>query len=270
MDSYMAGIIVALIGLGIILVASFSFVQPLPRLGLPTKTRAFTYWLVGGGYIIVATGSGMIRQTFPEEVREPFLFLPMLAVLGAFILSCIALVRPLPKLWLATRGRAGYVLALSLGLMSVLSILLPEPPPPTPEELAAQAAEAERQRTEQAAEERRKAAEERREAAEEVAEKLQSLGEDYIHAAAVRCEDHIEQLAKYDFEWTTRWGERIFSWYTWSDLGTDGATIKYMGDKIRFQNGFGAFSHYTYTCHYDTEEETIIHVSATQGRLPMR
>ncbi|MCY4388356.1 MAG: hypothetical protein OXC18_14790 [Desulfurellaceae bacterium] len=146
----MAGIIVSLVGLGIVIGASVSFVYPLPGL----TTNRGRGWTVVVGYGVLCWGSTIIRQTVPEELREPFADPIMLVILGVFVLSCIALIRPSPNLWLSTRKQAGYVCGLSLGLMVVASQLLPEPPPPTSEELAALAAEAKREAEEAEAERR--------------------------------------------------------------------------------------------------------------------
>ena len=94
---------------------------------------------------------------------------------SAMIVSIVALVRPLPKLWLPTRKRAGYVCGLSFVLMVAAGAFLPEPPPPTPEELAAIAAEEKREA--EAAEARRKAEEAEAEAARRVEEREQALAQ---------------------------------------------------------------------------------------------
>ena len=60
-------------------------------------------------------------------------------VLMTGIVSLIAVLHPLPRLWLPTRKTAGCVLALSFGLLAVGGAHLPEPPPATPEEFEAQA-----------------------------------------------------------------------------------------------------------------------------------
>lgn len=148
MSGAVIGSVLMLVGIGIMVGASIALVRPLPLLGLMTKKRAG--WTVVASYFILFAGSGIVRQTVPEEEIEPFLFLPSLPVFGAsilsgiavFILSCIDLFRPLPKFWLLT---AGYIFALSVGSIFVIGLFIPEPRFPTPEEIAARA-EAERQK----------------------------------------------------------------------------------------------------------------------------
>ena len=95
----MGGIIAALVGLGIMIVAFVSFVYPLP--GLTTKRGRG--WTVVVGYSVLLWGSTIIRQTVPEELREPFATPIGFVVFGMLVLSVIALIRPSPNLWLSTR-----------------------------------------------------------------------------------------------------------------------------------------------------------------------
>ena len=90
-------------------------------------------------------------------------FIIFVALIAGMV-SLIAVLYPLPKLWLPTRKRAGSVLALSFGLMIVGGALLPKRPPPTPEELATQA-EAKKQTAQARAEARMKEAEAKRQKA---------------------------------------------------------------------------------------------------------
>ena len=286
----MEGIIIALVGLGIVIVASVSFVYPLPGL----TTNRGRGWTVGVGYCVLFWGSTIIRQTVPEELREPFDGPITFVVLGMFVLSCIALIRPSPNLWLSTRKQAGYVCGLSLGLMAVAAQIAPEPPPPTPEELAAIAAEEKREAEEAKA--RRKAEEEGRRISEAAAEierrteerergvreiearkaAIQEWGEEHLSDAERHCEDRIEQHAEADFEWTTGWGDSIFQAWTAMDLTntekknpviTESTILLYTGDKIRFQNSFGVFRNQKYGCSYHPDSKTVINVMVAPGRF---
>lgn len=85
-------------------------------------------------------------------------------------------------------------------------------------------------------------------------------------SAAVECAPQIERLAKYSFEWTDRWYEPKFSHYRWSDKAR--GIVTYIGDKIKLQNGYGAWAFYTYSCNFDVIRKTVLDVQASEGRLP--
>ena len=44
--------------------------------------------------------------------------------------------------------------------------------------------------------------------------------------------------------------------------------ITYVGDKISFQNGFGAWVNSTYACDYEAGTDTAFDARAWAGRLP--
>ena len=44
--------------------------------------------------------------------------------------------------------------------------------------------------------------------------------------------------------------------------------VTYVGDKIKFQNGFGAWQFATYACDYDPIADDVLNVDASLGRLP--
>jgi hypothetical protein len=94
---------------------------------------------------------------------------------------------------------------------------------------------------------------------------LQCWGDKHLIAAGVWCRDKIEKLAKYQAEWTDRWYEQKFSRFRWADR-TKG-TLVYTGDKVKFQNGFGAWSPMTYSCEFDPLEKKILNVNAWEGRI---
>jgi uncharacterized protein YgiM (DUF1202 family) len=89
-------------------------------------------------------------------------------------------------------------------------------------------------------------------------------GEKKSSIAAVYCPREVEKLAKYQAEWTDGILEPKFSHYRWKDKGT--GIITYIGDKVKFQNGFGAWQVYTYECDVDTINETPLYVRAQPGR----
>lgn len=64
--------------------------------------------------------------------------------------------------------------------------------------------------------------------------------------AEVTCQYLIENHAKYDHEWTS-W-TALEKWL-WGDKKK--GTIKYGGDNVKFQNGFGAWQKMYYWCTFD-------------------
>ena len=103
--------------------------------------------------------------------------------------------------------------------------------------------------------------------AEELACKddLQCMGDKFLVAAAVLCKGHVEALGQYDFEWTDGMLEPKFSHFRWKNKNK--GIVTFIGDKIKFQNGFGAWQIHTYECDFDTENNTPLEVRAKPGRI---
>jgi hypothetical protein len=135
-----------------------------------------------------------------------------------------------------------------LSLVGIVGVAITEPP------TAEQAATAEQAKADKAAEERRCAAD------------LKCIAEKNISYASVRCNGQIERLAKNDFQWTDRWYERKFDRY--HAKKDDNSVITYAGDKIKFQNGFGAWIWHMYFCDYDVKNDRVLDVRAQPGRFP--
>ncbi|MGC4084267.1 MAG: hypothetical protein QM736_19695 [Vicinamibacterales bacterium] len=95
---------------------------------------------------------------------------------------------------------------------------------------------------------------------------LHCWGEKHMASAMVRCRPVVERLAKNNFEWTDGLLEPKFSHYRWRNQST--GEVTYIGDKIKFQNGFGAWTFYTYECDLDPAGESVTDVRAQPGRLP--
>ena len=98
---------------------------------------------------------------------------------------------------------------------------------------------------------------------------LQCWGDRTTIDAAIFCQDHIERMAQYAHEWTDGWLEPKFSRFKWKDRKA--GTITYMGDKMRFQNGFGAWQNIVYECDFrkDARFESghVLAARARPGRL---
>lgn len=88
---------------------------------------------------------------------------------------------------------------------------------------------------------------------------LQCWGEKAALVASFSCPPYIEKLAKFDFEWTDGWIEPKFGRYRWKDKEKGFVTL--IGDKLKLQNGFGAWKHMQYTCDIDPITEQVLDVS---------
>jgi len=84
--------------------------------------------------------------------------------------------------------------------------------------------------------------------------------------ATVKCRGPVERLAKNNFEWTDGFLEQKFDHYRWKNSKT--GEVTYVGDKIKYQNGFGAWIYHTYECDLDAAGHVVTEVRAHPGRLP--
>jgi hypothetical protein len=90
----------------------------------------------------------------------------------------------------------------------------------------------------------------------------------HLIAASVRCADNVERLARFQSEWTGSSWLPKFTAFRWKDSGS--GTVTYVGDQVKFQNGFGAWQNMVYECDFDPETKTVLAVRAKPGRLPAR
>ena len=86
-----------------------------------------------------------------------------------------------------------------------------------------------------------------------------------MYIAPTACKPAIEKLSNYDFEWTEKWYETVFTNYMPVDGEPNQAYL--IGDKLKFQNGFGAWANMIYICTYDLEANAVVDVGVDQGRL---
>lgn len=84
-------------------------------------------------------------------------------------------------------------------------------------------------------------------------------------SASTYCKGPIERLAKFNARWTDATFEMKFSHYRWKDKAR--GLVTYIGDKIEFQNGFGAYQAHVYECDFDPATDAVIEVRAQPGRL---
>jgi len=94
---------------------------------------------------------------------------------------------------------------------------------------------------------------------------LSCYGEKYMAAASTYCPGEIERLSKWDHEWTDGMLEMKFSHYRWKDQ--EAGIVDFIGDKLKLQNGFGAWQNVVYVCTFSTSPEMVVEVSAAPGRL---
>lgn len=94
---------------------------------------------------------------------------------------------------------------------------------------------------------------------------LQCAGDKYGISAGVYCKSSVERLAKYTSRWTDGTFEMKFSHFRW--LNQDKGLITFVGDKIEFQNGFGAFQKHIYECDFNPMNNQVLEVRARPGQL---
>ena len=78
--------------------------------------------------------------------------------------------------------------------------------------------------------------------------------------AETRCAPHIENMARYDYDWT----DGVLGWKfdQWRWGGREAGIMTYRGDNIKFQNGFGAWQRISYECDYNTETKIVVDARA--------
>lgn len=94
---------------------------------------------------------------------------------------------------------------------------------------------------------------------------LDCAGEAYGIAAGVYCKSPVERLAKYTSRWTDGTFDLKFTHFRW--LNKEQGTLTFVGDKIEFQNGFGAFQKHIYECDFNPENKQVLDVRARPGQL---
>jgi hypothetical protein len=94
---------------------------------------------------------------------------------------------------------------------------------------------------------------------------LQCWGDKHSISGGVYCKDPVEKLAKFTARWTDGTFETKFSHFRWLDQSK--GTLTLIGDKIEFQNGFGAYQGHTYECDFDPATNQVLAVRASPGRL---
>lgn len=94
---------------------------------------------------------------------------------------------------------------------------------------------------------------------------LSCWGDKHISSAVGNCKEPIEKLANYTVRWTDGTLDMKFSQFRWKDQQQ--GVVTYIGDKIEFQNGFGAWQGHVYECDIDPVSNVVYDVRAKPGRL---
>lgn len=94
---------------------------------------------------------------------------------------------------------------------------------------------------------------------------LQCLGDKGTVSAGVYCADQVERMAKHSAKWLDGMLEPKFSHFRWRNQ--EKGEITYIGDKVQFQNGFGAFTNMIYECDMAADGKTILDIRVQEGRL---
>ncbi len=76
---------------------------------------------------------------------------------------------------------------------------------------------------------------------------------EWIRSAERACAEAVERQAPWDYEWTNSWPSSKFH-----TVAAGGAqSFRMIGDRVRFQNGFGAWRHMEYTCWYQPLRDRV-------------
>lgn len=79
------------------------------------------------------------------------------------------------------------------------------------------------------------------------------------------CKDPIERRAMHSVRWVDDASRPKFTRIAWHNQAA--GVVTYIGDGVEFQNGFGAYTRYTYACDYDTASKKVDEVRIFEGRL---
>lgn len=83
--------------------------------------------------------------------------------------------------------------------------------------------------------------------------------------AAYPCQEAIEKVASYEVKWDDSFLSLAFTKAAWS-IQEEGVIIL-MGDKVKFQNGHGAFQNMRYACTWSPANDAVIDIAVEPGRF---
>ncbi|MEH6353855.1 hypothetical protein [Pseudomonas sp. 3JA] len=94
---------------------------------------------------------------------------------------------------------------------------------------------------------------------------LQCWGDKNVMQATAQCKPRVERLASYTARWTDGTLEGKFPKFRW--LNKDKGSLTYIGDKVEFQNGFGAYQAHVYECDFLPGQNLVLDARAHPGHL---
>lgn len=95
---------------------------------------------------------------------------------------------------------------------------------------------------------------------------LQCIGDQLVISAGFLCPKEIEKLAKNSAKWLDGTLEPKFSSFRWRSKRHDVVTL--IGDKVQFQNGFGANINMIYECDMTAgRDPVVLEVRVREGKL---
>lgn len=91
--------------------------------------------------------------------------------------------------------------------------------------------------------------------AEDCGENDDCIARLYRADARTQCRPVVEAYARYDYQWTG-WGGDSF--FFASEVDRREGTIRYSGNALKLQNGFGVWARYRYECLYDYRNRKLV------------
>lgn len=82
--------------------------------------------------------------------------------------------------------------------------------------------------------------------------------------AITKCKPLVERAAKFEYEWTDGMLDPMFSH---GRINSKKNEFTFIGDKVKFTNGFNAKTNMTYSCTLDLKTKEVTDFNIAQGKL---
>jgi hypothetical protein len=82
--------------------------------------------------------------------------------------------------------------------------------------------------------------------------------------AISKCKPLVERAAKFEYEWTDGLLDPMFSH---GRMDSKQNQLTYIGDKVKFTNGFNAKTTMTYACTLDLKSKEVVDFNISEGKL---